>query len=78
MISLSGGVFDYVLEELWLACGQQRLEPFSIVACPWFLHTFTRWLRLSPVLVVIALIITKLLEVLLGWGKLCCGSCCPT
>lgn len=79
MLLLSGRAFDYILEERQLARGQQRLQPFSMLACPSFFHTIARQRRLSPVLVALALLITKLLEeVLLGWGKVCCGSSCPT
>lgn len=59
MILLSGRAFGYILEERQLAHGQQRLQPFSMVACLWFLHTLGRQHRLSPVLLVLALLVTK-------------------
>lgn len=50
----------YILEEWQLARVQQRLQCFSTVACPWFLHTIARQHRLSPVPIFLALLVMEL------------------
>lgn len=80
MLLLPGKALDYLLEERQLVCGQRRMQPLSTFACPWILHSMARQQRFFPVFLVLALLVVKLLEeeVLLGWGKVCRGSSCPT